>query len=176
MPVMSARFKPATLLGSAVPAGVQLVQELVAPLRLVDLADGLRRRPQTFERAQEAAVGLVVPPDVSRSAPARLAQAVEAAVIADAEVRVRLDVVARELPEPRPRVEELRPARTHVGDCFAPTPDGAVQRGAQRVERVVGLAIEHGLGYATRSESHLRHERMMLSAHTGADLVARGHR
>src|SRR5882757_442722 len=116
-------FHLATLVGATVPTGVQLVQEFVAPLRLVDFADGLGLRPQALERAQEPTVGFVAPTDVAGAAPTRLAQSVEATVIADTEVRVSLDVVARELPETRPCVEELRPTRTHVGDGFAPAFD-----------------------------------------------------
>src|SRR5690242_17251812 len=107
MPVINARFIAATssrgermtLVGPAVPVGFELVEELVAPLRFVGLADRLGRRAQPVERAQEAAVLLVAPADVARTAPAGLAQLVEPAVVADAEARVRLDVVARELAE-----------------------------------------------------------------------------
>src|SRR4051812_8411929 len=101
MPVINARFmaatssrgEPRTLVGPAVPIRVELVDELVAPLRLVGLADRLGRAAQTFERAQEAAVLLVLPADVAGAAPTGLAETVEATVVADAETRVRLDVV-----------------------------------------------------------------------------------
>src|SRR3954452_7518052 len=157
MPVTSARFTQVKLLRTPVPAGVQLVEEFVAALGLVDLADGLGRRTQPFERAQESPIGLVVPAHVAGAAPSRLPEAIEAAVVADAEVRVRLDVVARELPEARPRVEEARPTRTHVGDRVAATFGRTTERGAQRVERVARLAVEHRFGNATGSESDLGH-------------------
>ena len=80
-------------------------------------------------------------------------------MVPDAEVRVRLDVVTRELTEPGPRVEEPRPAGAHVGDRVAPALDRTGERGAQRVERVFGLEIEHGLGNTTWSESDLGHKR-----------------
>ena len=87
------------------------------------LADRLGGPAQALERAEEAAVRLVAPAHVARAAPARLAQAVEPAVVADAEVRVGLDVVAREPSELRPRVEEARPAGAHVGDRVAAAVD-----------------------------------------------------
>ena len=81
---------------------------------------------------------------------------------ADAEVRVRLHVVARELSQARPRVEEARPAGAHVGDRVAAALDRTRERGAQRVDRVVGLGLEHRLGNPAWSEADLGHEPVML--------------
>src|SRR5688572_14602509 len=70
---------------AAVPLGVELVEEGVAPLLLVRLADDGSHPAEAVEGPQEAAVGLVAPPDVARAAPSVGAQRVEAAVVADAE-------------------------------------------------------------------------------------------
>ena len=56
-----------------IPARLELVQELVTPFFLVDLAKSGGGAPQTVERPEESAVGLVLPPHVARPAPARLA-------------------------------------------------------------------------------------------------------
>src|SRR5262245_54599777 len=105
MPVMRARFmsmclrgKPSRLPALPGPFRVELTEELGAAQLLVFLADRARRPPEAVERAQEPLVGRVAPADIARAAPPRLAQPVEAAVVADAEVRVGLDIVAGELP------------------------------------------------------------------------------
>src|SRR5438309_11551712 len=101
MPVISARFmsgclrgKPPRLAALRTPFRVQLAQELGAPLLLVVLADRGGGDAQPVERPEEPLIGRVPPPHVARSPPARLAHAVEAAVVADPAARVRLDVLA----------------------------------------------------------------------------------
>src|ERR687896_712649 len=94
MPVMSARFIRETLPVTSIPGGFELVEELTTALLLVGLADGGGGATQSVERAQEAAVRLVGPAHIARTAPSRLAQPVEAAVVTDAEARVSLHVVA----------------------------------------------------------------------------------
>src|SRR5690606_27017958 len=84
------------------PVGVELAEEQGAALGFVGLADGLGRRAQAVERAQEPAILLVAPADVAGSPPPARPQAVEAPVVADPEVRVALDVVASERAEPGP--------------------------------------------------------------------------
>src|SRR5205085_8429916 len=91
------------------PLRVELAEELGAAFGFVGLADGLGHTPQAVEGAQEAAVGLVPPADVARPPPPGLAQAVEAAMVADAEVGVGLDVVPAELAQLRPGLERPRP-------------------------------------------------------------------
>src|SRR5205823_8741099 len=108
---------------------VELTEEVGAPLLLVGLADGARGPAQPVEGAQEAAVALVPPPHVARSSPARLAQAVEAPVVADAVARVGLDVVPGQVTEAGPPLEEPGPPRHDAGHRIAVVP-----RGGQRVE------------------------------------------
>src|SRR5689334_23172295 len=100
---------------TAIPVGVELVEELVAALLLRPLADGGRRPPQAVEGAEEAAVALVLPPDVAAPPPAVGPKCVEAAVVADPVAGVGLDIVAGEIAEGRPPFEEQRV----VGDDVA---------------------------------------------------------
>src|SRR3954462_2240165 len=92
------------------PVGGELAGELGAAFGFVVFADGGGGAAQAVEGAQEAAVGLVAPADITGAPPTRLAQSVEAAVVADAEVGVGLDVVARHLAEEGPRFERPGPA------------------------------------------------------------------
>src|SRR3954470_16755604 len=90
------------LVRSRRPCGIELAQEQPAPILLVALADrtgGLLHSPQG---AEEPAVLRVDPTHWARPAPTVRPEPVEAAVIADAERGVRLDVVARETAELRP--------------------------------------------------------------------------
>src|SRR4051794_20105058 len=144
MPVIKARFiripdassNAQTLVGLAVPIRVELDDELVASCGLVGLADRFGRRSQSLERAQEATVLLVAEAHVARTTPSRLSQTVEAAVVADAEARVRLDVVACKLAEPSPGVEETGPARDDIGDRVASRLDRLRERGCECVQCV----------------------------------------
>src|SRR5205823_8888575 len=102
------------------PFRVELAQELGAPLLLVVLADRAGGGVEPVERPEEALIGRVAPSHVARPSPTRLAEPVEATVVADPEARVRLDVVAGELSEPGPRIEEPGPARHHVRDGGSP--------------------------------------------------------
>ncbi|MCU1468584.1 MAG: putative phosphomutase, family [Actinomycetia bacterium] len=145
-----------TLLAAGRVVGVKLPQEFGAPLRLVGLADGFGRTAQAVERAQETPVRLVAPPHVSGSAPARLAQPVEPTVVADAEVRVGLDVVAPEASELGPRIEVARPAGADVGDGVAPPVDPG-ECGPQGLLRVVGLRVENCLGRSAGRQVHVGH-------------------
>ena len=90
-----------------------------AALGLVVLADGLCLALQSGESHAEPAVLLVTPAHVARPAPPVRPQAVEAAVIADAERRVALDRVATELTQRGPAGQHARPRRDHRGDCVA---------------------------------------------------------
>src|ERR1700730_3083162 len=143
---MSARFmwgclrgKPPRLAALRAPFGVELAQELGASLLLVALADRGGGGAQPVERPEEALIGRVPPPDVARSPPTRLAQPVEAAVVPDSEARVCLDVVAGELSEAGPRIEEPGPTRDdlrHRGSTVVRVErEGGVQR-RQRVGRL----------------------------------------
>jgi len=118
------------------PFGVELVEELRAALLLIVLTDGGGRGAQPVQRAEKALVGRVPPPHVARSAPTRLAQPVETAVVADPEVRVRLDVVAGKLSESGPRVEEPGPARDDVRHRRSPILGVDRQRGVEGGQRV----------------------------------------
>src|SRR5436190_23822770 len=93
---------PPPLAVSGRPLRVELAEELGAAVSLVVLADGVGGAPEPVQRAEEAAVGLVAPAHVARPSPARLAEAVEAAVVADAEIGVGLDVVPAEFAQPGP--------------------------------------------------------------------------
>src|SRR5205823_13663363 len=143
MPVISARFMSGCLRGKAprlaallTPFRVELAQELGAPLLLVVLADRGGGDAQPVERPEEALIGRVRPPHVARSPPTRLAQAVEAAVVADPEARVRLDVVAGELPEAGPCIEEPGPARDDLRHGGSPVLGVEREGGVQRRQRV----------------------------------------
>ena len=101
------------------PVGVELAEELGAAFLLVGLADGGRRVAQAFEGAEEAAVALVGPAHVPRSPPSRGAQRIEAAVVADAEAGVGLDVVAPQLAQLGPGVDEARERGGYACHCVA---------------------------------------------------------
>src|SRR3954471_18488567 len=73
--------KASRFVSVAVPVGVELVQELVAALGFVGLADALGHGPEPVEGAQEAAVGGMAPPHVAAAPPARRPQCIEAAVV-----------------------------------------------------------------------------------------------
>ena len=119
------------------------MEEQRATLLLVVLADRACRSTQTIERAQEAAVLLVRPAHVAGPAPTVRPQPVEPAVVPGAERGVRLDVVARQLAETRPGVEEARPSRDHCGDGIS-----IAERTGERGERVRRFCIEDRLGWA----------------------------
>ncbi len=145
-----------TLLATRGVIGVQLAAEFGAALGLVALADRFGRGAQAVERPEEAAVRLVTPPYVARSPPPRLTEPVEAAVVADAKVRIRLDVVAAESSQLRPRVEETGPPRADIGDGVPPSVD-LCQRGPEGFQRVIGLGIQNGLGRPGRREVNVGH-------------------
>src|SRR5205807_4465880 len=92
----------------AAPVGVELAQEELAPLLLVGLADAAGHAGQPGEAAKEAAVGRMAPPHVPRSPPSRPPQRVQAPVVPDAEVGVGLDVVAGQLAQPGPALQDPR--------------------------------------------------------------------
>src|SRR4051812_20679703 len=77
--------------------GIELDEEFGAPVRFVGLADRRRRASEALERGEEPAVLRVARTHVARPSPAGLPQLVEPPVVSDAEVRVRLDVVARDV-------------------------------------------------------------------------------
>jgi len=157
MPVISARFTGSKLVGRDFQLWVQLVNEFGAPLRLVGLADRLCSCTEPVERTQKSSIGLVAPAHVARAAPSRLSQAVEPAVIADAEVCVRLDVVASEPSELRPRIAIAGPARADVGNGVAATRGRHCERAAQRFERVVGFGRQDGFRDPAGGEADVGH-------------------
>src|SRR5262249_17780378 len=133
-----------------------------------DLADGRGCALQAGQRSQEASILLVRPAHVAGAAPAALAEAVEAAVVADAEVRVGLDVVARELTEPGPPIEEPRVPSDHRSDRIATLGRGSGERGREPVERVLGFGREHGLRRARRRQVHIAHAGNLSSSELDA--------
>src|SRR5438552_7531418 len=137
------------------PRRFELEQELRAPLFLVTFADASCQPAEPVERAQEAAVLVVRPAHVARTPPTRLAETIEASVVGDAEVGVRLDVVACELAEARPGVEVPGPTRDDRGNrvalrCWI----AHIERGRQRGLCVRRFRCEDGLGRALRAEAH----------------------
>jgi len=74
-----------------------LGDEVAAAFRFIGLADACRHLLQSAQRTKKASVRLVLPPDVATPPPPVGAQRIEAAVIADAVIRVALDVVSSEL-------------------------------------------------------------------------------
>ena len=109
----------------AVPVGFELVQELAAAGLLVGLADRRRRLTKAGERPEEPAVGLVPPPHVARATPPRLAEPVEAPVVAHPEVRVRLDVVAASRPSWAQASRKRGQCATTVATSSRRAPTGA---------------------------------------------------
>jgi hypothetical protein len=81
------------------------LEEQVATLRLVHLADRRSHVSQTTQRTQEASVRLIGPANVSAATPTARAQGVEATVITDTKVGVLLDVVPAEFTQTCPGVE-----------------------------------------------------------------------
>ena len=128
------------------------MQELAAASLLVDLADLTRALAQAVERAEETAVRLVPPAHVPRTTPARLPEAIEAAVVTDAGVRVTLHRVARELSESSPTVEEPRPPGHDRSDCVAPLGVGRVEGVGERGQHLRWIRVEHGLRKPFRGE------------------------
>src|SRR5579875_2470577 len=106
---------------------VELAQEQRAPLLLGGLPDGTRSSLQTTQTGQKAAIALVRPPHQAAPPPARLPQGVESPVVADAVARVGLHVVARQLPEPGPRLAEVGEGPHHVRHCVTPVCRGSCQ-------------------------------------------------
>ena len=131
---------------------------------LVELADRLGRGPQALDRAEKPAIGVALPPDVARTAPSRLPKTVQPAVIRDTEVRVRLDVVTREVSELCPCVEELRPARAYVGYRVPTTFDRLRKRGAQRFQGAVGFGCEDRFRRPGRRKIDVRHRTIVRGA------------
>ena len=126
-------------------------------------------RASARERAQEAAVGLVLPRHRALAAPARATQRVEAAVVAGAGVRVRLDarlVGQGVLGEHRPGQAGRRVGGRHVlGAARRPALGGGVlgQVGRRDAEQVGA----HGgpSGRVCRSSSSERTRRARSASH-----------
>lgn len=102
------------------PLRIELSQEQGAPPCFGLLAQGLRGRAQGVERSQEPAVRFVDPTHVSGAAPTGGPQGVEAAVITDPRVRVRLDIVTGQPAEFGPTIQEGRIGRDHGGHRVPP--------------------------------------------------------
>src|SRR5439155_20715774 len=143
------------------PVGVELTEEESAALLLVAFADGGGRGTEAVEGAEEAAVGLVTPADITRPPPPGLAQAVQAPVVADPEAGVGLDVVARQLAQAGPGEQRSGPPGADGGHRVASL--GRVQSG-QALPR---LGLEHGLGRALARERDVAHQLILLGAATG---------
>ena len=75
-----------------------------APLFLIGLANSRGKLLKAGDRAQETAVGRMLPANVAASAPAALAKLIEATVIADSICRICLDVVASQVGKLCPRL------------------------------------------------------------------------
>jgi len=146
----------------AVPVGLELMEELVATRLFVALTNGSSSVAQTVERAEKAAIGLVNPPYVTRSAPTGLPESIEPSVVSDPETRVRLGVVTRQLTETSPRVEEARPMGHHLGHPITARRHGTRERVLQRRARILGLGIQDRF----RESLGRKHDRLMwLVAH-----------
>ena len=93
---------------------------------------------QGLERAEEAAVGLVAPADIARAAPARRPQRVEAPVVADAGVGVRLDVVLGQLGQRGPGLQVTRMGGGDRGDGALGLRAGGCGGGGKRLLPLLG--------------------------------------
>lgn len=150
-----------------------MLEEQVATLRFVDLADGRCHVTQTAQRTQETTIRLVGPAHVPAPAPATAAQSIEPSVVPDAEIGVLLDVVASQFSQTCPGVEAAGMTsgdRGHRGTPFGIghgqslvefVSDGHVQRwqdGARRSLRgevhgvLVGHAVTVGLHHARAAD------------------------
>ena len=91
---------------------IELHEEFGTPLGLVGLVNHVGTAAQSVEGVEETDVLGMRPADVARSAPAGLAELVEPAVVADAVVRVGLDVVTGTVAERAPHADATRPRRS----------------------------------------------------------------
>lgn len=124
------------------------MQELLAPFGLLALADASSDHGQAVQGSQEATVGGVIPPHVATASPAAGTEAIKSAVIADPECGVGLDVVAPELTEASPTVEERGVIPHHSGDRRSTPLPVDVQRGLERLEKSIRLGVEDGLRWS----------------------------
>ena len=129
------------------------MEEQGAALLLVDLTDRRGGAPQRLEGPQEAAVGLVAPADIARAPPTGAAEGVETAVVADPGVGVGLDVIAGQLRQPGPGVEEAGLAGGDGGDGVAPLVGRTGEGGVEGGGGFGGRSGQDGLGQ-TRGERH----------------------
>ena len=162
IPVISARFMRS-------PSGASWYRNSAQRGGFVGFADRFGRTAQPVERAQEPAIRLVLPAYIAAAPPTGLPQAVQPAVVADAVVRVALDVVAPERAELRPRVEEARPARAHGRDGVAPFGFGCASAAAS------ASSASAGSGSSTVSGGP-DGESVCMSSHSRRDRRSRGHR
>ena len=134
--------------GSTTELGVELVQEEGAPLLLVRLADCPGALPQSLEGAEETPVRLVAPTHIARAPPSGRPQSVEAAVIPDAGIGIRLDIVAGEFGERRPRLEMTRVCRRGCLCCLQAGKSGLLVRPCEGLGPRGRWLGEHRLGKA----------------------------
>src|SRR5579875_297775 len=87
------------------PVRVELVEEVLAPGRLLRLADPGGGGAQGVERSEEPAVARLRPAHPAGPPPPVGPELVESAVVADPGVGVRLDRVGRDLGEEGPGVD-----------------------------------------------------------------------
>lgn len=90
------------------PGGIELPEEQGTPFGFVVLSDAFGGIGQSGEAAEEPSVVLVDPSDMAAPPPAVGSETIEASVIADPVGGIGLDIVAAELAEAGPTVEEPR--------------------------------------------------------------------
>ena len=88
----SALNRPEPANGSTPPIRVELTEEESTALGFFGLADGVGGAAKGFEGPKKPAVRFVTPPHLARTPPARRPQRVEAPVIADTGVGIRVNV------------------------------------------------------------------------------------
>ena len=115
---------------------------------LVGLTDGGGRLLQGVHGTEEALVGLVAPAHVTRAAPPRGPQGVEAAVVPDAGVRIAFDRVPAQLRQVGPGVETARILRRDGGHGIPALRGGKGPRPHEGCSQLGGERLQHGFGAA----------------------------
>lgn len=134
---------------STVPIGIELMEEEVTALHLVELADLGCRSQKALHRPKKSAVGRVVPPHKTRTAPAARSEPIEASVITDAVCGIAFDRVASEATQLGPGIEEAGPTGHDVRNRGSPLVDVGNREGAaKRLETYLGFGVENSLRQA----------------------------
>src|SRR6516165_2521511 len=102
-------------LAPPIPLRIQLEKKEPAALLLVDFSDRASPKSQLIQRAQESSVALLPPADVARPPPPGSAKSIEAAVITDAAIGIRLDVVICRFGQGGPGLEQPGVGCGHPG-------------------------------------------------------------